>query len=124
VYQDCVAVLTCPHFADANDNSEAQVAGLVREFGTFHKCLLQLEELMKEFGKPLPFPCEDFKETLLRCEKSLKPYSENLVDRKINVKKVLYTIKFIGKEKEIEGLRRQISGHCQALQMCISFLNL
>jgi hypothetical protein len=96
----------------------------VREFTTFHHCLLELDELMKEFGKPLPFPCEDFRDTLLKCEKSIKPYTENLVDKKMNVKKMVYTIKYMGKEKEIEGLRRQITGHYQALQMCISFLQL
>lgn len=30
----------------------------------------------------------------------------------------------VGKEKEIDGLRKQINGHYQALQMCISFLQL
>ncbi|KAF2792264.1 hypothetical protein K505DRAFT_408752 [Melanomma pulvis-pyrius CBS 109.77] len=112
-------------FKDANDNSEAQVEGLVREFSTFHHCLVELEELMKEYGKALPFPYLDFKETLQRCEKTLKPYASHLVDnKKMTLKKFTYTIKYIGKEKEIDGLRKQITGHYQALQMCTSFLQL
>ena len=80
---------------------------------------------MNEYGKPLPFPYLDFKETLQKCDKTLKPYATNLVDsKKMTVKKFTYTIKYIGKEKEIDGLRKQINGHCQALQMCISFLQL
>ncbi|KAH7341180.1 hypothetical protein BKA66DRAFT_580388 [Pyrenochaeta sp. MPI-SDFR-AT-0127] len=111
-------------FKDANENSEAQVEGLVREFTTFHQCLEELGKLMKEYGKPLPFPCKDFEVTLEKCEKSLEPYAENLVDKKMGMKKILYTIKYMGKEKEIEGLRKQITGHYQALHMCISFLQL
>ncbi len=110
--------------ADANENSEAQVEGLVREFNAFHQCLVELGELMKEYGKSLPFPCDQFKLTLQKCEKTLEPYSENLVDKKIGFKKIFYTIKYIGKEKEIDGLRKLITGHYQALQMCISFLQL
>ncbi|KAF2003570.1 hypothetical protein P154DRAFT_96034 [Amniculicola lignicola CBS 123094] len=112
-------------FKDANDNSEAQVEGLVREFSAFHHCLLELDELMKEYGKPLPFPYLDFRETLKKCETTLEPYSNHLVDnRRMTFKKFLYTIKYIGKEKEIDGLRKQINGHYQALHMCISFLQL
>lgn len=110
--------------ADANESSEAQVEGLVREFGAFHRCLVELDELMREYGKPLPFPFDDFKNTIERCEKSIKPYAENLVEKKMTFTKIVYTIKYIGKEKEIDGLRKQISGHYQALQMCISFLQL
>ena len=109
---------------DANENSEAQVEGLVREFTAFHHCLVELDELMREYGKPLPFPFDDFKDTIERCEKSIKPYAENLIDKKMNFTKMVYTIKYMGKEKEIDGLRKQISGHYQALQMCISFLQL
>lgn len=79
---------------------------------------------MKDYGKPLPFPYIDFQDTLQKCEKTLKPYATHLVDNKMNVKKFMYTIKYIGKEKEIDGLRKQINGHYQALQMCISFLQL
>lgn len=80
---------------------------------------------MTEYGKPLPFPYLDFQETLQRCEKSLKPYANHLVDsKKMTVRKITYTIRYIGKEKEIDGLRKQINGHYQALQMCISFLQL
>ena len=107
-------------FKDANDNSEAQVEGLVREFSTFHHCLVELEDLMKEYGKKLPFPYLDFKETLQRCEKTIKPYANHLVDNKrMTVKKFTYTIRYIGLEKEIDNLRKQINGHYQALQMCI-----
>lgn len=109
---------------DANENSEAQVEALVREFTAFHQCLVELGELMKEYGKPLPFPCKDFEVTLEKCEKSLEPYAENLVDKKMGIKKIIYTVKYMGKEKEIEGLRKQITGHYQALHMCISFLQL
>ncbi|KAF2013587.1 hypothetical protein BU24DRAFT_351067 [Aaosphaeria arxii CBS 175.79] len=112
-------------FKDANDNSEAQVEALVREFSNFHECLVQLDELMKEYGKPLPFPYLDFKETLEKCDKTLKGYATHLVDnKKMTPKKFVYTIKYIGKEKEIDGLRKQLSGHYQATQMCISFLQL
>lgn len=38
---------------DANENSEAQVSGLVKEFTTFHGCLKELGELMKQYGQPL-----------------------------------------------------------------------
>jgi hypothetical protein len=109
---------------DANENSEAQVESLVREFQAFSQCLLELDELMKEFGKPLPFPVDDFKKTLERCEASLKPYKENLVDKKMSPSKFVWTIKYIGKEKELDSLRKQIAGHYQALNMCLSFLQL
>ncbi|KAF1968420.1 hypothetical protein BU23DRAFT_602165 [Bimuria novae-zelandiae CBS 107.79] len=111
-------------FKDANDNSETQVSGLVREFSTFHHCLLDLSELMKEYGKPLPFPYLDFQETLKRCEETIEPYASHLVDRKMSMKKFVYTIRYIGKEKEIAGLRTVVMGHWQSLQMCISFLQL
>jgi hypothetical protein len=114
----------CSPLLDANENSEAQVESLVREFQAFAQCLLELDELMKEFGKPLPFPVNDFKATLERCEASLKPYHENLVDKKMNFSKIVWTIKYIGKEKELEGLRKQITGHYQALHMCLSFMQL
>jgi len=42
----------------------------------------------------------------------------------MTVKKFIFTIRYIGMEKEIDGLRKQISGHYQALNMCISFLQL
>ena len=96
----------------------------MREFNTFHQCLVELADLMKEYGKPLPFPCDQFKVTLAKCEKTLEPYADNLVDKKIGFKKIYFTIKYIGKEKEIDGLRKSITGHYQALQMCISFLQL
>ncbi|KAF2677836.1 hypothetical protein K458DRAFT_395477 [Lentithecium fluviatile CBS 122367] len=111
-------------FKDANDNSEAQVKGLVREFTNFHRCLLELSELMQEYGKPLPFPYLDFQETLKRCEETIEPYASNLVDRKMSFKKVMYIIKYIGKENEIDNLRSSITCHYQSIQMCISFLQL
>ncbi|KAH7073140.1 hypothetical protein BKA63DRAFT_473619 [Paraphoma chrysanthemicola] len=111
-------------FKDANENSEAQVEGLVREFQTFAQCLLELDELMKDFGKPLPFPVENFKNTLAKCEASLRPYQENLVDKRMGFSKIVWTIKYIGKQNELEGLRRQITGHFQALNMCLSALHL
>ncbi|KAF2448298.1 hypothetical protein P171DRAFT_352782 [Karstenula rhodostoma CBS 690.94] len=111
-------------FKDANDNSETQVSGLVREFTSFHHCLLELSELMKEYGKPLPFPYLDFQETLQRCEETIEPYANHLVDRKMSMKKFVYTIRYIGKEKEISNLRTVIMGHYQALQMCTAFLQL
>ena len=124
----CTILLTDDNYPnyniDANENSEAQVEGLVREFTTFHQCLVELGELMKEYGKPSPFPCDQFKMTLEKCEKALEPYAENLVDKRMGFKKMIYTIKYIGKEKEIDGLRKQIMGHYQALQLCISFLQL
>ena len=80
---------------------------------------------MKDYGKKLPFPYLDFKETLQRCEKTLKPYASHLVDNKrMTLKKFTYTIRYIGLEREIDNLRKQINGHYQALQMCISFLQL
>jgi hypothetical protein len=109
---------------DANENSEAQVESLVREFQTFAQCLLDLDKLMKEFGKPLPFPVEDFKKTLDRCEASLRPYKENLVDKKMGLTKMIWTIKYIGKQNEIDQLRKQITGHYQALHFCLMFLQL
>ncbi|CAI6334782.1 unnamed protein product [Periconia digitata] len=111
-------------FNDANNCSESQVVGLVREYTAFHHCLVELAELMKEYGKPLPFSYHDFQSTLERCESTIEPYKENLVDRKMSVKKFIYTIKYMGKEKEIENLRSLVNGHCQSLQLCISFLNL
>ncbi|PVH95352.1 hypothetical protein DM02DRAFT_690958 [Periconia macrospinosa] len=109
---------------DANDSSQAQVEGLVREFAAFHHCLEELAELMKDYGKPLPFSYGDFKETLKRCEETIEPYKANLIDRKMSIKKFLYTIKYIGKEKEIDNLRHQINGHFQSIQLCIQFLHL
>lgn len=79
---------------------------------------------MKEYGKPLPFPFDDFRDTIDRCDKSIKTYAEKLIDTKMNFIKMVYTLKWMGKEKEIDGLRKQIAGHYQALQMCISFLQL
>ncbi|CAG5184027.1 uncharacterized protein ALTATR162_LOCUS10873 [Alternaria atra] len=111
-------------FKDANENSEAQVSGLVKEFTTFHGCLEQLGELMKQYGQPMPFPVKDFENTLKKCAKTLEPYTDNLVDKKMSVKKFIFTIRYIGMEKEIDGLRKQISGHYQALNMCTSFLQL
>ncbi|KAI4608528.1 hypothetical protein J4E80_009152 [Alternaria sp. BMP 0032] len=70
------------------------------------------------------FPVQDFEDTLKKCEKTLEPYAEHLVDKKMTVKKFIFTIRYIGMEKEIDGLRKQISGHYQALNMCISFLQL
>lgn len=121
----CIS-LTCARglVKAANDNSEAQVAGLVREFTNFHQCLLELSELMQEYGKKLPFPYLDFQETLKRCQDTIEPYANHLVDRRMSMKKALYIIKYIGKESEIENLRNTITGHYQALQMCISFLQL
>jgi hypothetical protein len=109
---------------DANENSEAQVEALVREFQTFARCLLELDTLMKEFGRSMPFPVEDFKKTLDKCEASLKPYHQNLVDKRMGVSKMLWTIKYIGKEKELDSLRKLITGHYQALHLCLSFLQL
>jgi hypothetical protein len=120
----CSCYARAHNHTDANDNSEAQVEALVREFQAFALCLHELDDLMKDFGKPLPFPVEDFKSTLQRCDASLKPYKENLVDRKMDSKKFWYTVKYIGKEKELDGLRKQISGHFQVLNMCLSFLQL
>jgi hypothetical protein len=96
----------------------------VREFTTFHGCLEQLGELMKQYGQPMPLVAKDFEDTLEKCGKTLEPYADRLVDKKMSVKKILFTIRYIGKEKEIDGLRKQISGHYQALSMCISFLQL
>lgn len=79
---------------------------------------------MKEYGKPMPFPCKDFEVTLEKCVKTVEPYAENLVDKKMGIKKIIYTIRYMGTEKEIDGLRKQIMGHYQALNMCISFLQL
>ena len=113
------------HYKDANENSETQVAGLVKEFNTFHKCLAELGELMKEYGQPMPFSCKDFEATLERCEKTLEPYCKNLVDnRRMTVKKFIFTIRYIGMEKEIDGLRKQITGHCQALHMSLAYMQL
>ncbi|KAF2876086.1 hypothetical protein BDV95DRAFT_482567 [Massariosphaeria phaeospora] len=111
-------------FTGANEKSSAQVEELVREFSTFHHCLVELEDLMKEYGKPLPFPYVDFQETLQRCQKTLKPYETQLVDKRTNPKKIMRTILYMGKEKEMDGLRKAITGHYQALQLCISFLQL
>ncbi|KAJ4296420.1 hypothetical protein N0V90_006465 [Kalmusia sp. IMI 367209] len=110
-------------FKDADD-SEGPVQGLVREFVSFHQCLLQLEELMTEYGKPLPFPYLDFKETIQHCEKILIPMSSIAIGKKKSLKKFIYQIKYVGREKEVDRLRARISGHYQALQMCISFLQL
>lgn len=109
---------------DANENSETQVTDLVREFNNFHECLQELSELMQEYGKPIPFSYLEFEDTLSRCEKTLEPYKDNLVDRKMSVKKFIYTIKYIGKEKEIDMLRSLIRGQVQALQLRINFLQM
>jgi hypothetical protein len=98
------------------------VASLVHEFAGFHQLLVNLGELMTEYGKPLPIPCPDFQQMLKRCQDAIEPYKDNLVDRKMSVKKFIYTIKYIGKEKEIEHLRTQISSHCQRLLICINVL--
>jgi hypothetical protein len=70
------------------------------------------------------FPVKDFEDTLKKCETTLEPYADHLIDKKMTVRKFIYTIRYIGMEKEIDGLRKQITGHYQALHMCISFLQL
>lgn len=117
-------VLRLLTYQDANENSEAQVQGLVREFSAFHDCLSELAELMKKYGRPMPFPCKEFELTLERCDKALEPYAQHLIDKKMGIKKIIYVIRYMGMEKEIDGLRKQIAGHYQALNMCISFLQL
>ena len=97
----------------------------VKEFSDFHQCLLQLEELMKEYGKRLPLPIAGFKDTLVRCQTTLLPYLTHLVDnRSMTWKKAYYTIQYIGKEKDLESLRKQILGHYQALQVHLQFVNM
>lgn len=96
----------------------------MREFQAFARCLLELDELMREFGRSMPFPVEDFKKTLDKCEASLRPYHERLVDKRMGLSKMVWTVKYIGKEKELGGLRKMIMGHYQALQLCLSFLQL
>lgn len=77
---------------------------------------------MRAHGMPLPFSYHAFNDTLDRCDKLIKPYVTELVDKKNkSVKKAVRTIRFIGKEKEIEWLRKQISSHCQQLQLWLSF---
>ncbi|KAF2468748.1 uncharacterized protein BDR25DRAFT_264609, partial [Lindgomyces ingoldianus] len=112
-------------FKDTKYNSASETEALIKEFTTLHHCLIQLDELMKEYGKPLPFPGLDFYETLHKCEKTLKPYTNNHVDNeKMPVERFTYTIKHIGKETELDELRKKLIGNYQALQMCISFLQL
>jgi hypothetical protein len=94
----------------------------VNEFKAFYQCLEQLSELMKQYGQPMPFMYKEFEATLKRCLKTLEPYVDYLVDKKPSVKKIFYTIRYIGVEKEIDMLRKQINGHYQALSMWLSFL--
>jgi hypothetical protein len=86
--------------------------------------LLELDKLVKEFGKPLPFPLQDFKTTISQCETRLKPYREDLKDQRMGLSKKIWKIKFLGKDRELEDMREQITGHYQALNLCISFLQL
>jgi hypothetical protein len=117
--------LTITHWRpDANENSEAQVEALVREFQNFARCLVELDKLMKRFGRPLPFPVDDVRKTLDKCEASLKPYEESLVDRKMSFSKIVWTIKYIGKENELESLRKLITGQYQALTVCLHVMQL
>ncbi|KAL6156428.1 hypothetical protein ACJBU6_05550 [Exserohilum turcicum] len=90
-------------------------------FGCSPSDVLKLLEIST---RPMPFPVKDFEATLKRCEKTLDPYADHLVDKKMGVKKFIFTIRYMGMEKEIDGLRKQITGHYQALHMCISFLQL
>jgi hypothetical protein len=110
-------------FSGAYNNSEKQVEGLVREFSDFHLCLIELQKLMKEYGKPLPLPYLNFEKTLEKCMAMIKPYSDSLVDKKMSAKKAYHTIAWIGKEKDINRLRSQLAGHSLALHMCISFIS-
>jgi hypothetical protein len=79
---------------------------------------------MKEFGQEELFSVEDFKKILYKCEESLKPYVDKLCNQPRSFGKVLWTVKFIGKEKELEILRKQITGQYQALNLCLQFLQL
>ncbi|KAJ4347454.1 hypothetical protein N0V95_005416 [Ascochyta clinopodiicola] len=111
-------------FKNANENSEAQVEGLVRELETFNRSLNDLRELMIEYGRPLPLPYQEFRETVQKCDTCIQSFVDKLIDKKMGFTKVMYTFKYMGKEKEIDGLRKQISLHCQSLQLCISSLQL
>jgi len=104
-----------------NDSSQSQVEGLIREFNNFHHCLEKLSKLAQEHNKELPLQYHHFLETLQRCWDTLKSYTQHLVDsRGWSFQKVRYTIAYIGKEGEIDRLRKQIRGHYDALHMWLS----
>lgn len=95
------------------------------EFQTFAQHLLDLDKMMKRFGRPMPFPVDDFKETLAACEASLQPYKKNLLgEQKMGFSKMYWAIKYIGKEKELDILRKRVAGHSQALIMRLNALNM
>jgi hypothetical protein len=78
---------------------------------------MELRDLCIEFGKPLPFPLADFAKTLEQCEKIL-------VDSQNRSSKVQRWYRSTFQEPEIDDLRKQLTGHYQALQICISFVQL
>ncbi|KAG9196659.1 hypothetical protein G6011_01780 [Alternaria panax] len=78
---------------DTNENSEAQVRGLVKESTTFHGCLKELGGLMKQYGQSMLFSIKDFEDTLKKCEKTSELYADHLVDRKMSVKKFIFTLR-------------------------------
>jgi hypothetical protein len=87
----------------------------VREVQIFAQSLLELEELMRDFGRQLPFPVEDFERTLSNCEAKLRSYKEGTVAWKVT---------FVGKVSELANLRKEITGNCRTLHICIHFLQL
>jgi hypothetical protein len=117
-------MVSCSKFQDTDDHSDASGQALIREFGLFHKCLLELAELMNEYANLLPIPYHDFRETLQQIEKMITPVESIATEKVKSRKKFIFQPKNAGKEKEIDNLRATISGHRQVLQMCISFLQL
>ena len=111
-------------FRDASKNSPNQVQLLVKEFKRFHEFLGLLAQLLKKYGRPLPFGYEDFQKTLEDCQKFLQPYADALIDRKKSVPYVWQTLKFANEKEDVDRLRKQVDGHVQSLNLYIGYLQL
>jgi hypothetical protein len=119
-----VSVKIYAAFQDANKNSSKQTRILVDEFTRFHKFLLLLKDLLEKYGKPLPFGYDEFRETLRECESFIKPYADSLLDRGKGFKKAWKTIAFTWNDKDVDRLRKQVTGHVQSLNLIINYLTL
>lgn len=97
---------------------DANLHAIRREYIGLHQVLLELESLMRVYNRPLPFPYLDLQATVEKCGKFLAPEKES------GSKSFTYTLKRFNKRSEIDQLRTQLAGHSQALNICISFLQL
>ncbi|KAF1842833.1 uncharacterized protein K460DRAFT_396305 [Cucurbitaria berberidis CBS 394.84] len=112
-------MVNCEYVPEARKGPEKALEGLVRELATLKACFVKLAELMTEYGKPLPFPVPDWRDTLQACEQSI---TGSMSERRKSLK--VFAFNSILKVKDINQLLKKITGHYRGLQICTSFLKL